>query len=143
MQAHWSRGDTSSQVPLSWIKIKKVSFSWLEIWSFMKGMPQMPQMHLRTSSPPTMVWAVLRKLVNLIYICFFFLHFGVPLLWKMVRWTSCRGVQFLPSNKKECKKKSPNKIVTILTWKNLIQYKNSLKYMVGWFWRFSYVYTIN
>ena len=24
-----------------------------------------------------------------------------------------------------------------------IQYKNSLKYKVGWFWRFSYVYTIN
>ena len=28
------------------------------------------------------------------------------------------------------------KILTILAWKNLIQYKNSLKYKVGCFWRF-------
>ena len=36
----------------------------------MKAMLQ-KSVHLQTSSPPTMVWAVL-KLVNLIYICFFF-----------------------------------------------------------------------
>ena len=34
-------------------------------------------------------------------------------------------------------------LLTILTWKNLIQNKNSLKYKAGCFWRFSYVYTKN
>ena len=33
--------------------------------------------------------------------------------------------------------------LTILTWKNFTQYKNSLKYKVDCFWGFSYVYTIN
>ena len=33
--------------------------------------------------------------------------------------------------------------LTILTWKNLIQYKNSLEYKVGCFSHFSYVYIIN
>ena len=28
-------------------------------------------------------------------------------------------------------------------WKNLIEYKNSLKHQLGCFWRFPYVYTIN
>ena len=76
----------------------------------------MKSVHLRTSSPPTMVWAVLRKLLNLIYIWFFFLHFRRPPLWKMVRRTSCRGVHFLPSNKQVCKKKSPNKEFNSNIW---------------------------
>ena len=50
MQARWSPGDTSSQVPLYWIIIKKCPFlDWKP--TFMKGMPQ-KTVHLRTSSPP-------------------------------------------------------------------------------------------
>ena len=34
-------------------------------------------------------------------------------------------------------------VLTIFTWKNLIQYKNWLKHKIGCFWRFLYVYTAN
>ena len=89
--------------PLALNYNKKVSFSWLETY-FMKGMPQ-KSVHLRTSRPPdwkptswrechrkvciferlrppTMVWAVLRKLVNLIYIWVFFSSLWPPSSFK-------------------------------------------------------------
>ena len=68
--------------PFYWVKIKKVSFAWLETCSSTKGMLQ-KSVHLRTSSPPILVWAVLRKLVNLIYIWFFLFTFAALLF---VRW---------------------------------------------------------
>ena len=78
-------------------------FCWLETCSFMKGMSQ-KSVRLQAS----MMWAVIRKLVNLI--SFFFLHFGRPPFWKVVRRTCCRGVQLPPSNNQVCKKKSPKRV---------------------------------
>ena len=61
-----------AQIPFPMFCIKiRTAPSWLEICSFMKGMPQ-KKVRLRASWPPTMVWVVIRMLVNLIYIWFFF-----------------------------------------------------------------------
>ena len=101
VEAHLSWGKTSSKVFLYWIKIKKGFPDW-KVCIF-------ERLHPRP-------WAVLRKLLNLIYIWFFFLHFGRPPLWKRVRRTSCRGAYFLPSNNQVCKKKSPNKEFNSNIW---------------------------
>ena len=93
---------THSQVFLFWIKIKNV-LAQLETCSFMKGMPQ-KSVHLRASLPPTMVRAVTK--VNKFYLHWFF--FRRP-LWKMVRQTCCRGVQFTLSNNQVFKKSALTK----------------------------------
>ena len=102
MQGRRSQGTQGHRSPcfeLRW----KVPFCWLETCSFMKGMSQ-KSVRLQAS----MMWAVIRKLVNLI--SFFFLHFGRPPFWKVVRRTCCRGVQLPPSNNQVCKKKFPKRI---------------------------------
>ena len=107
MHARWSRGDTSSQDSKYWFNVKSVFFL-IRNLLFHEGNT--------TEKCASLNVFILRKLVNLIYIWFCFLHFVHPLLWKMVRRTSCRGVQFLTSNSQVCKKKSASKEFNSNIW---------------------------
>ena len=78
----------------------------------------------RAPLQPTMVEAVIRKLVNLIAYDSFH-HFDHPIFWKMVRRTCCRSAHFPTSNNKVCEKKPPNK--------KLLEYLIFNLHLLHWF----------
>ena len=103
-----ARGTPGHRSPCLWIKTKDVLFLngnlllWRECYS----------VRLRESSSSAMVWAVIRKLVYLIYIWFFSFTLAAILMERWFGTTCCRGAQHPPSINQVCKKKSPNKELT-------------------------------
>ena len=107
-------GDTSSQVPLEWIKIKKCPFpDWNPALSWRECHRKVCIIkRLRPDHGVGSVKEISKSDLHIV----FFLYFGRPPLLKMVRWASWRGVQFLPSNNQVCRKKSPNKEFNSNIW---------------------------
>ena len=96
-------GTRATGPPLFWIRIKSALF-WLETCPFMNRM-SLKSERLRASLAPTMVCAVIRSLLNLIYIWGFFFTLA-PLILADLLWR----VQFPSSKNQVCKKKSPNTV---------------------------------